>query len=271
MANVKLGDRVYEGVTDVRLSTPEGGSVLFHGGDGDLSAIREAVEALGGTVASEDPEGLAQAVAGLEVQINPWEEITEEGEDPLGAFTFVASSPGPTNVHKNGGYWRLRPGFRGKTAAPRYGQTFKAVDLRALEIDLDQAVRGKDARQDLTGPSLRLILPERSQFLDNTVNTGPRALYLAKHLRGDTNSPNWITRGDSNSGRLVKCPVGADVPYYLNKLTQLSAEDMVGIFENMADRSGESTVATITLGADNLAKLTEEQMDIARAKGWSLA
>ncbi len=271
MANVKLGDRVYEGVTEVKMTTPEGGFALFHEGGGDLSPIKEAVEALGGTVTSEDVEGLAQAVAQLETQIDPWEEITQDGEDALGAFHFVTSAPGPADVNKNAGYWRLKPGFRGKTSAPRYGQTFKAIDLSNLEIDIDEAVRGTLARSDLTGPCLRLVLPERFRMEANMIASAPRALYLPKHLWNSTNNAKWITRGDSNSGLLVKCPVGADIPYYLNTLTKLSAEDMVGIFQNMADRSGETEVATITLGSDNLAKLTEEQMDIARAKGWSLA
>lgn len=114
----------------------------------------------------------------------------------------------------------------------------------------------------------RLILPENCTLYGALVY-GVNAVYLPKH--SPSIASNWVSQTYSSSGHVVKCPPGADVPYYLNRLPAMTAEDIVGIFENMIDRSGETTVATITLGSDNLAKLTDEQIAIAEAKGWNLA
>lgn len=52
--------------------------------------------------------------------------------------------------------------------------------------------------------------------------------------------------------------------------TMLSAENMVAMFETLADLTGQ-TAKTLTLGSTNLAKLTDEQKQIATNKNWNLA
>ena len=52
-----------------------------------------------------------------------------------------------------------------------------------------------------------------------------------------------------------------------NKLT---AETMVNMFEALKDNTG-TTAKTLTLGATNLAKLTDEQIQIATNKNWNVA
>lgn len=50
----------------------------------------------------------------------------------------------------------------------------------------------------------------------------------------------------------------------------LSADVMVNVFNNLKDRTGE-TAYTLTLGTENLNKLTSEQIAIATNKNWNLA
>lgn len=94
-------------------------------------------------------------------------------------------------------------------------------------------------------------------------------LYLQqtyKELTGQ--SPNWVIWPATKSIP-IKNPPDSDVPYYLNKFI-ISASDIENILLNMVDRSSETTVKYITLGSENLAKLTEAQKEIAYAKGWDL-
>lgn len=52
--------------------------------------------------------------------------------------------------------------------------------------------------------------------------------------------------------------------------TKLTAETMVDMFEALKDNTG-TTAKTLTLGATNLAKLTDEQIQIATNKNWNVA
>jgi hypothetical protein len=52
--------------------------------------------------------------------------------------------------------------------------------------------------------------------------------------------------------------------------TRFSAETLVAMLEALADRTGE-TAYTLTIGATNLNKLTDEQKAIAIGKNWNLA
>lgn len=56
----------------------------------------------------------------------------------------------------------------------------------------------------------------------------------------------------------------------LSASTKFSADTLVAILENLADRTGLASYS-LTLGADNIAKLTEEQISIALNKNWILA
>jgi hypothetical protein len=48
----------------------------------------------------------------------------------------------------------------------------------------------------------------------------------------------------------------------------LSHESLMSIINTLRDNSGTSTWNTITLGADNIAKLTQEELDIMEQKHW---
>ena len=52
--------------------------------------------------------------------------------------------------------------------------------------------------------------------------------------------------------------------------SKLTAETMVNMFESLKDNTG-TTAKTLTLGATNLAKLTDEQIQIATNKNWNVA
>ena len=63
------------------------------------------------------------------------------------------------------------------------------------------------------------------------------------------------------------CNLGTNVIFASANLT---TESMVAVFNNLKDRTGE-TAYTLTLGSDNLNKLTAEQIAIATNKNWNLA
>lgn len=277
MADIKLGEGIYAGVTAVKLNTTDGGTVTFEaGGSTDLTPIVEAVEALGGTVETPSVAGIVASIEEtatiIDILKNPWEQITEEGEDALGKYYF-STTVSPENVVNDlhNGYWRLRPGFTGKISAPNPGNTGRAIDITNIGSS-DLQIFQYTSNTQIFGHTLsrRVIFPETCKLYSYTMYYAAMSLYLPKHCDGKNNSM-WIGLSDSRAGRIVKCPEGADIPYYLNRLGGLTAEYMVGIFENMIDRSGETTSETITLGSTNLAKLTEEQKEIAYAKGWNLA
>lgn len=58
--------------------------------------------------------------------------------------------------------------------------------------------------------------------------------------------------------------------FNLSMSTKYSVETLIGILNSLKDRTGE-TAYTLTLGATNLAKLTDEQKKIATNKNWGLA
>lgn len=56
---------------------------------------------------------------------------------------------------------------------------------------------------------------------------------------------------------------------YLERIS-MSAETMVNIFNNLADISQTAENYTLGLGPTNIAKLTNEELNIAYAKGWEI-
>ena len=53
--------------------------------------------------------------------------------------------------------------------------------------------------------------------------------------------------------------------------TKLTHDSLMSIINHLKDFSGTTTTMTCTLGATNLAKLTDAEKAIATEKGWSLA
>lgn len=235
-----------------------------------------------------------------------WESLSGSGTDMFGEFTIKQNPSSTLEEVKNGdlinSYCIFKEGFDNERKIADLSDINQlsnkdAFDLTHLPEDAPtRRMTRCISRGEKTyscyqfGTTSRLILPETFWFTMNMLSYAPAYTYLPKKIAfggtyhyvsssGSTASTptkmsaSWVgsTSTTMFSKNVVKCPKDAEIPYYLNKFPHITAEDMVGIFENMIDRSGETTVATITLGTDNLAKLTEEQMDIARAKGWSLA
>nr|DAI72195.1 MAG TPA: hypothetical protein [Bacteriophage sp.] len=255
-------DDGYDGLSKVIVNVETGDAT-------DLTPIVEAVEALGGTVESETVEGISSAVAGI--VCDPWEPITKKGTDAIGEYDF-SPSPGysTTMVNSLSGYWKLKKGYTGKVDSPLNNTVNRAIDLSNAPENLRSITRtcGSGIVRILNGIFNRIIFPE-NLYMGENICGNSICFYLPKH--STMCSANWVSSTGTGYGQLVKCPPGADIPYYLNKMGGMTAEDIVGIFENMIDRSGETEVATITLGTTNLEKLTEEQKNIAYAKGWTLA
>ena len=77
---------------------------------------------------------------------------------------------------------------------------------------------------------------------------------------GCSNLENVVFQGTINPGGLN-----------FSTCTKLSTNSLLSILNALADKKGSSeTAPTLTLGASNLAKLTNAQKNIAYNKGWSL-
>jgi len=63
---------------------------------------------------------------------------------------------------------------------------------------------------------------------------------------------------------------GISVDFDISASTQFTAESLEAIIDNLVDVSND-TPATLTMGSDNLAKLSQDVIDAATAKGWTLA
>lgn len=91
-------------------------------------------------------------------------------------------------------------------------------------------------------------------------------------FRGSTYacSSDWIgiKRSPTETHRVV-LPKDFYGQLYLSKLN-IFVDSMIDMFENLKDLNGTGKSYTLNLGTENLAKLTEEQIDIARSKGWDI-
>lgn len=59
--------------------------------------------------------------------------------------------------------------------------------------------------------------------------------------------------------------------FNVSSSTKLTKDSLMGIMSAVKDYKNSTTTYTITLGNDNLAKLTDEEKAIATQKGWTLA
>lgn len=57
----------------------------------------------------------------------------------------------------------------------------------------------------------------------------------------------------------------------INESPLLTVESLLNVFNALIDVTAETKVYTIYIGADNKAKLTEQQLDIAISKGWVIS
>ncbi len=106
--------------------------------------------------------------------------------------------------------------------------------------------------------------------------TALKTVYLSSSITTATNSSltstsssYYIFQGCTN---LEDVQLGQDwnMSLRLNVSDKITVESMVAMFNSLKDLTGE-TAKTLTLGATNLAKLTDEQKQIATDKNWTLA
>lgn len=216
---------------------------------------------------------IANVDVDVDVYQSPWESI-ESGSDAYGEF----SRDGNTTKNQIGsaGYWRLTTSTF-LTVPGSFTNASEDVNPSGSSYDLtsgsqDCCMRTQQPANNYVRFALppnihRLILPSNFSYWYVTA-TAPKVVYLSK--TSISNSSSWIGRSAvRNDYDSVKCPPDANVPYYLNNF-KLPRSDMVNIFNNMVDRSSETTVKYITLGTDNLSRLTDADKQIAYSKGWDL-
>lgn len=81
----------------------------------------------------------------------------------------------------------------------------------------------------------------------------------------------YVTNAFRNCSALEEIRVSGDIGVNVSFAdSPLSAESIQSIVDHLTDYSGTGTTMTVTLGAENLAKLTDEEKAIATQKGWTL-
>ena len=81
----------------------------------------------------------------------------------------------------------------------------------------------------------------------------------------NVNDMNYMLRLCSNLKSILMTNIGTDLD--ISASTKFERSDLLVILNNLKTVTGK----TLTMGADNLAKLTEEDKAIATNKGWTLA
>jgi hypothetical protein len=90
------------------------------------------------------------------------------------------------------------------------------------------------------------------------------------------NFPNSLTSVysgafyDCKNLKFITLEQGFNCNLSISISTKYSVETLVAMFEALKDLTGQ-TAKTLTMGATNLAKLTDEQKAIAINKNWTLA
>lgn len=119
-------------------------------------------------------------------------------------------------------------------------------------------------QQSLIGGTLSNYARDRSALFTNGIKFGKKVFNCATNWIAGPLIGSWPAEGV-----FVSVPEGFEGTLYLSKIL-IKTECLVSIINNLADMSGTGTVYTLNLGTDNLAKLTEEQIAIATAKGWEV-
>ena len=108
--------------------------------------------------------------------------------------------------------------------------------------------------------------------------TSLKTVYLPSSINATVSSTNSLTSTSSSYYIFYNCTVLEDVQLgkdwnmslRLNVSNNLTVQSMVAMFNSLKDLTG-NTAKTLTLGSTNLAKLTDEQKEIATNKNWTLA
>lgn len=119
-------------------------------------------------------------------------------------------------------------------------------------------------QQSLPAATLSNQARDRGGLFTNGIKFGKKVFDCNTNWIQGTLYGNWPAEGV-----FVSVPEGFEGTLYLSKIL-IKTECLVSIVNNLADMSGTDTVYTLNLGTDNLAKLTEEQIAIATAKGWEV-
>lgn len=231
---------------------------------------------------------VADDVKKIDVYQSPWsvnKTRGSSGTDVLGDYVIESSDMlvGQIgHISTTAGYWKLAVAYPGTLLFPAYGKedgllynTLPAFDLSEGRYLHDSHIQSI-CKSYLIPNCRRLILPDR---VDHTKNLPslfgnlaciPEGVYLP---RAGSIKSSWISESnsvakDETKGHKIVAPPNAELEYYLQVAT-LSADTMVAIFNNLKDFSGDSE-RTLTLGSANIAKLTEDQKNIAYMKGWVL-
>ena len=257
------------------------------GGGGEQSALlRKLCELY--NVDVSDTDTVAELDEKASSVVDVWEYSQGDGKDVLGEYKYY---PSPTQIVSGDtvfGYFRLKKPISGYCTFFRdmvdCGVDFSNLVSPVGSLDFANSICGaRTVKTTMMSGAVRCILPETfPMYLGANGSTRnklfafgpcPAKIYLSKHMANNLTNSSMFTAGSNSkfSEELVVAPKDMDAQFHLHKFTKMTAETIVGILENLADVTDRDTPYTLTLGATNLAKITEEQKNIARMKGWSLA
>lgn len=94
-----------------------------------------------------------------------------------------------------------------------------------------------------------------------------KIIFAEKNVFANTWFQNSTKITNINAVEGIIANSGLNVSY----CTNLSHDSLMRIINALKDYSGSGTTYTVTFGVDNIAKLTEEELLIAKNKGWDIA
>jgi hypothetical protein len=98
-------------------------------------------------------------------------------------------------------------------------------------------------------------------------STAIKYVYLPSSIKSIDSRHGFV---NGKTTEVVELEQGFNANLNISASTLYSVETLVAMFEALADLTGQ-TAKTLTIGATNLAKLTDEQKAIAINKNWTLA
>ena len=107
-------------------------------------------------------------------------------------------------------------------------------------------------------------------LMDQVFRSAKKLRIIRKLIVKESSTYNYTFRDCEALEEIIfEGVIGQNIDFSYSPL--LKVESMINIFEHLKDISGTGATRTCTLGATNLAKLTDEQKAIATDKGWTLA
>ena len=175
-------------------------------------------------------------------------------------------------------------GWNDETFTPKY-RPITAVDNQSCMFENTQITEVSEDKVDFSQAVTLTHLFRYSTGIKTVVMNVSSALYMTNAFRQAPNLTSvtlkYLREDCSLDMAFYGCTGLTDLKIYrgtigtnfgVSNCTKLTVDSLfLEIILNLANKANSGTTATCTLGATNLAKLTDEQKAVATQKGWTLA